>query len=87
MSPLPVGVNSGVRHKIPPLSPRKKKDWVADSGFGITANGKNDVSKQFRFALRLYVIFTENACNAQEEIGTVIFVSYIVKYRVKKNSL
>ncbi|KDR23289.1 hypothetical protein L798_15533 [Zootermopsis nevadensis] len=42
MSPLPVGVNSGVRHKIPPLSPRKKKDWVADSGFGITANGKND---------------------------------------------
>lgn len=37
-----VGVDSGGRHKIPPLSPHKQKDWVVDSGFSNTADGRND---------------------------------------------
>jgi hypothetical protein len=45
LSPMRVGVDSGGRHKIPPLSPHKQKDWVVDSGFSNTADGRNDVSK------------------------------------------
>ncbi|XP_069682926.1 uncharacterized protein [Periplaneta americana] len=42
VSPMRMGVNSGGRHKIPPLlSPRKKKDRVVDSGF-IIADIRND---------------------------------------------
>jgi hypothetical protein len=46
LSPVVAGVDSGGRHKIPPLSPHKKKDRVVDSGFRNTANDRNEVSKQ-----------------------------------------
>jgi hypothetical protein len=42
------GVNSGGRHKIPPLSPHKKLDRVVDSGVAITAKNRSYVSKLCR---------------------------------------
>ncbi|XP_023721556.2 uncharacterized protein LOC111872178 isoform X2 [Cryptotermes secundus] len=40
-SPMRAGVNSGGRHKIPPLSPHRKLDRVVDSDVTITFNSRS----------------------------------------------